>query len=123
MDLQLTSDSSDLLIGDDGDLALVSGIDSIAQHLTIRLRFFRGEWILDLRIGFPYFEEVLRKAPDLNVIRSLFREAILTTPGVLELADLTLDYDGVTRTLSVSFRAQTTEGPLTFDRELIIPQP
>ena len=122
MDLKL-DDNGDLLIGDDGDLVLVDGIDAIAQHLTIRLQFFQGEWLLDLRIGFPYFEEVLRKAPDLNVVRSLFREAILTTPGVLEVTDLELDYDGVTRALSVSFQAQTTEGPLTFDRELIIPAP
>jgi hypothetical protein len=120
MDLQLDSDH-DLEIGDDGDLILVEDLDSIVQHLTIRLQFFLGEWFLDERIGFPYFEEVLRKAPDLNVVRSLFRDAILTTPGVLAVTELNLDYDGTTRTLSVSFRAATTEGPLTFDQEFIIP--
>lgn len=122
MDLQLDS-TGDLEIGNNDDLILVDGIDSIAQSLAIGLRFFQGEWFLDLRIGFPYFEEVLRKAPDLNVVRSLFREAILATEGVLAISDLALDYDGTTRSLSVSFSAQTTEGPLEFDRELIIPQP
>lgn len=122
MDLKL-DDNGDLEIGNDGDLILIDGIDSIAQHLLISLKFFRGEWFLDLRIGFPYFEEVLRKAPDLNVVRLLFREAILATEGVLAVTDLALDYDGTTRGLSVSFRAQTSEGPLDFDQELIIPQP
>jgi hypothetical protein len=122
MDLQLDS-SGDLEIGDDGDLILIDGIDAIKQHLTISLQFFKGEWFLDIRIGFPYFEEVLRKAPDLNVVRSLFREAILAVDGVLAVADLELDYDGITRGLSVSFSTQTTEGPLEFDQEFIIPQP
>lgn len=122
MDLQLDTDG-DLEIGDDGDLILVDGVDAIAQHLLIRLRFFQGEWVLDVRIGIQYFEEILRKAPDLAVVRSIFREAILTTPGVIELVSLDLDYIGATRTLDVRFDAQTEEGLLTFDREFIIPLP
>ena len=120
MDLSLDIDG-DLLINDTGDLVLIEGVDATAQHLKISLRFFQGEWFLDLRIGFPYFEEVLRKSPNLNVVRSLFRDAILETEKVVSVSDLTLDYDGTTRGLAVSFRAQTTEGPVEFDSELILP--
>ena len=120
MDLSL-DDTGDLLINDTGDLVLLEGVDATAQHLLISLRFFQGEWFLDLRIGFPYFEEVLVKAPDLNVVQSLFRDAILETEKVISVSELELDYDGTTRTLAVSFRAQTTEGPVEFDSELILP--
>lgn len=122
-DLKLNDQTGDLEIGADGDLILVDGIDSIRQHLKIRLQFFRGEWFLDQRLGIPYFEEVLRKAPDLNVVQSLLRDAIRTTPGVLGISEFSLDYDGTTRQLSVDFRAVTTEGPLTFSEAFVIPSP
>jgi len=116
-------DSGDIEIGTDGDLILVTGLDAIRQDLETRLKFFRGEWDLDTRLGIPYFDEILIKAPDLNVVRSLFRDAILSTAGVLRLTRLDLDYEGTTRTLSIRFDCQTTEGPLTYEDELIVPLP
>ena len=121
-DLKLDA-NGDLEIGTDGDLIIVSGVDAIRQHLTIRFQFFRGEWFLDTRLGIPYYEEVLRKAPDLNVVESLLREVIQTTPGVLAINEFALDYDAVTRSLSLDFRALTTAGPLTFTDAFIIPAP
>jgi hypothetical protein len=123
MDLQLDTATGDLEFSDDNDLILIDGVDAIRQHITIRLQFFQAEWFLDERIGIPYYQEILRKAPDLNVVRSIFREAILTTPGVIAVTDLVTEYDGTTRTLTVSFSAQTEEGPLVYDQELIIPTP
>lgn len=121
-DLKLDADG-DLEIGSDGDLIIVTGIDAIAQHLRIRLQFFLGEWFLDTRLGIPYFEEVLRKSPDLNVVQSLLREAIDETPGVIAINSFELDYDGVTRSLSLDFRALTDEGPLRFTEAFVIPSP
>jgi len=122
MDLQLDTTNADLEIIN-GELLLTSGIDSIRQHLQIRFQFFRGEWSLDLRLGVPWFEEVLRKAPDLQVVRSLLRDVILTTPGVISLSSFLLDYDAPTRALSLDFEAITVLGPLEFDELFIIPRP
>lgn len=117
MDIALDPDTGDLLI-EGGDLVLTTGRDAILQHLTIRLQFFLGEWEWDTRIGVPYFQDVLVKAPDLNVVRTLLRETITSTPGVTGLQNFELDLDG--RTLRLDFEASTTEGPVTFDRELIL---
>ena len=122
-DLKLDTETGDLVINAAGDLEIVTGSDAVRQHLNLRLQFFRGEWFLDTRQGIPYFEEVLRKAPDLNVVQSLLREAIETTPGVLGISEFSLDYDGVTRTLSLDFRATTTDGPLEFTAAFVIPSP
>jgi hypothetical protein len=122
-DLKLNEQTGDLDVGADGDLSLVDGIDAIRQHLKIRLQFFRGEWFLDTRLGVPYFEEILRKSPDLNVVQSLFRDVIRTTPGVVEITEFALDYEGTTRTLSLDFRALTTDGPLQFTEDFVIPAP
>lgn len=120
MDLKLDT-NGDLELGAD-DLVLVEDLDAIAQHLAIRFQFFRGDWFLDTRAGIPYYEQILRKAPDLNVVRSLFREVVLTTPGVLSINSFALDYELSTRTLSVSFGAITVLGELSFSEAFIVPR-
>ena len=104
-----------------GDLQLTSGLAGIAQHLRIRLRFFLGEWFLDTRLGVPYFEQILVKNPGTSVVRTIMRDVVITTPGVASMNDFVTDFDGATRTLSVSFTAVTTSGePLEFTEEFII---
>lgn len=122
-DLKINEQTGDLEIGADGDLIIVTGLDAILQHLRIRLQFFRGEWFLDTRLGIPYFEEVLRKAPDLNVVESILRDAIRETPGVISITSFELDFEGVSRKLSLDFAALTDEGPLRFTEDFVIPAP
>lgn len=120
MDLQLDT-IGDLRLTDAGDdLVLVDGIDAIAQDLTTRLRTFQGEWFLDTRIGMPYFQKVLGQKPRIGVLQSLFGEAILSTPGVNSFNDLSIDYSGVNRVLSISFRADTVSGTLEYKKEFIV---
>lgn len=118
MDIKLTP-SGDVAIEND-DLVLVDGADAIAQEITIRLKFFLDEWFLDKRQGVPYFEKILGQKPRLPVIKAIFRDAILSTPGVQSVSDLSVTYDGVGRVLSVTFNAVSTEGPITYNRELIL---
>lgn len=119
MDIKLESDDIDVSTG---DLVLVTGTDAIRQHITIRLRFFLREWFLDQRVGVPYYEEVLIKNPSAQVVTSIFREVVAETPGVLEVNDLELSYEGTTRILSVSFSARVTdsEAPLNYESDFII---
>ena len=89
----------------DGQFVLVDGAEGIAQHIRGRLELFRGEWFLDTREGMPYFEEVFVKNPDLDVIRSIFRKAILETPGVASVIDANVTMDSAKRTARVTFAA------------------
>jgi hypothetical protein len=110
-DLDLTGDA----------LSIVDGDDAIVQDLKVRLQFFKGEWKLDTRIGFPYFQDVLIKNPNLAVIRSLYREAILETPGILAIEFFDLSVDAATRKMSLSFSAEKTDGgTLDFSEEFLI---
>lgn len=109
-DFKLDS-SGDLFIG--RDLALVSGVDAIAQSLRIRLNFVQGEWFADKLAGIPFMTEVLgKKTPNLNAIRGFFVETILETVGVAELLQLDLTFDGPTRVLTVNGRVSTDTGEL-----------
>lgn len=119
MDIKLNNDL-DIDIST-GDLVFVEGTEAIAQHLRIRLGFFLGEWMLDRRLGVPYFQHVLIKNPKTSVVRGILRKVILRTPGVLTVSDLLVTYEPTTRIMSVSFTAQVTgDVTLNFDEEFII---
>lgn len=88
------------------DLSFVTGADAVAQHLRIRLRFIRGEWFLDQRVGLPYFEQVWVKNPNLGAVQATYRRAITTTPGVESLERFDQSFDPATRELTITFSAK-----------------
>jgi hypothetical protein len=117
MDLMLDESTWDLATGDT-DLLLVDGRDAIGQHLAQRLKTFLGEWFLDLRIGVPYFQQVMVKNPDPLVLDSVFKSEIINTPGVTELLSFDLKIDAGSRLLQLSFSAATDDGVITFSEVL-----
>lgn len=110
-DIEIDPDTNEMVLAQ-GDLVIVSGVDSIKQDLLMRLRFFLGEWFLDTDIGVPYLEQVLIKSPNADVTRGVFREAILATPGVKSLNSLVLAFNTGARTLTVTFRCDTELGEI-----------
>ena len=121
--------AQDILLDDTGDLALVGGdlvlaggADALLQHVRMRLQFFLGEWFLDdptdPQIGTPLFQKVLIKNPDRGVLESVFRDRILGTPGIKDVTALSLDYQGSTRTLRVSWAATAGVGALADTTEI-----
>jgi hypothetical protein len=91
-------------------LNLTTGEEAIEQNLRIRLRFFLEEWFLDTRLGIPYFREVLIKNPNMLLVQSIFRNAILTTTGISTVNTLTSELDKSTRSLSLYFTATMDTG-------------
>ena len=108
---------SDYKIGTDGDLVIengdyviVDGLAAIGQHVAMTLRSFKGEWFLDQNFGLPYFQEILEKGTPATRLNAIFKEAILGVDGIASGDSLELDYDGATRTLTVTFQATTEAG-------------
>lgn len=101
---------------DNNNLTLIGGREEIAQVLRQRLRVFLGEWFLDTREGIDYYGEILKKAPDPGQVDALFKNEILTSPGVIELIEFELDIVG--RQLQLRFTARTDDGIINFDEEL-----
>jgi hypothetical protein len=93
---------------------ILKGAAAIAQRLRTRLRFFKGEWFLDKRQGMPYYEQVLVKNPDLTLVRSLFRRAILETPGVLAISRMNTSFNHKIRTFTISPLEIVVTGGLIF---------
>ena len=112
--------TGDLLI-DGGDLSIVRDGDALVQQLAIDFQFFKGEWFLDVRLGVPYFQEVLIKNPDLVAVNGIFRQVLEQSPAVNSIEEFNSDFDAATRKLSVTFTVRTVDGQIViFDREFII---
>lgn len=109
-DLKLDSDG-DLAI-ESGDLALVGGIESVAQHAQIRLRFFLGEWFLDESRGVPYLQRIFVKAPRPGLVQSIVRKTIEGTPGVRAVTELAVSIDSRTRKARATWRATSDLGEI-----------
>lgn len=113
---------SALRLDDTGDLAVTAGRCSLitggaetAQRLQTKFRFFLGEWFLDERAGFPLYEEILVKGPDLSVVRARVRQVLVEDEGVVSVEHIDLDFNTAARELSVSFEATGIDGePITF---------
>lgn len=116
-----------MALDDDGDMALssaglpffIGSIDETIQRLAVRFKFFLAEWYRDTLLGVPYYEHVLIKNPNLTLIRSLWRQLILDTPGVVRLNRLTESYDKTTRTLRPVFEAVHEDGEVITDGDVL----
>lgn len=104
--------NGDLFLDDDGSMVLVIGDEAIAQQLRIRFRFALGEWFLDTRVGVPYFSEILIKNPNLSRVSGVFRQLILSTPGIESIEEFDLTLDNSVRKLVLQFSARKTDGEL-----------
>ena len=116
-----------MALDSDGDMALdsaglpffIGGVDEAIQRMRVRFLFFLKEWFRDQNLGVPYFEHILIKRPNLTLVRSLWRQVILGTPGITGLNRLTESYDPVLRTLRPVFEAVFEDGTLITDNDVV----
>ena len=114
--------SGNTLAVTNGDLIICDGLDAIIQDISRRLQFFLGEWFLNTKAGIPYFQKILGKHKPDGYVASLFRKVVLDTPGIKSLTqDVTLTYIEAKRYMTVEFKADTTAGPLTYTKDLVLP--
>jgi hypothetical protein len=109
-DLQLTA-----VGGSETALELVRDAAYVRQSLAIRLKHFRGEWFRDVNAGTDWYDQILGKATDLSR-RAELRRRLLGTPGVVALPRLSLQLDGVRRSLTVDFEVQLESGESLADQ-------
>lgn len=117
MDLALDPLTGDLKLSN-GDLTLVKDADAVAQYLRQKLKLFQTEWFLDETVGIPYFDQVFVKNPKQVIIDSVFKTAILNTPGVVELLSYAALLDGPTRSLTLIFQARSRTGLIDFSETI-----
>lgn len=121
-DLAMDMTTGDLALRD-GDVLLIDNVERVAQQILITMRFWLGEWFLDVQDGIPYLDYVLVKSPNLLHIRQIFTEAIEKIEGVQRVEEMKFAFDVKNRSLRVDYEVSTNYGLLTrrevlgYDRE------
>lgn len=101
------------------DLKITDGVFATRQRLKIRLKLFLREWFLNQDAGIPYYDAVFVKNPDLFLIESVLKSAILSTPRVLSITSFEVDLNNATRVLFINFSVSTSDGAINDVMETI----
>lgn len=118
MDLKIDDIDGDLTTVN-GDLEMVEGQEVIQQFLKQKFKFFLAEWFLDENQGVPWFDSILVKNPNPVTIDTIFKDLILSTPGVIELVEYQTSFNRQQRRFRLTFKALTTENEeINFSEEL-----
>lgn len=87
----IASDSNnDLYLADDGNLAIVTGLDAVLQAAQQAAQTIKGEMVFDVEEGLPNFDTVWSGRPSLPVWEAHLRRAILAVDGVQSITELIL---------------------------------
>ena len=114
MDILLSADG-DLFLTEKGDISLV---DSVAQKIKIRLRWWLGEWRWDEDEGLPYRDELFIKNPDTDSFEMAVREKIFEIDEITEVKDVSVTYDRRTRAGKIKFEALTDKETIREEVEI-----
>lgn len=96
----------DLCLDASGNIAVATEPYQRAQDVASAIKLFLGELWYDSELGVPYFQQILGKAPSLQVFKGYMVQAALTVPGVVS-ADCVVE----------SFQNRTVKGAVTFTSE------
>lgn len=97
------------------EASFIGGKDEIAQTIKTRLALFLGEYFRNIKEGTPWFEQILGKFASLDVVESVLRTRIATSPGVIRLTSFVADFDVNTRKYSLSVGVLTKYGIVEFE--------
>lgn len=102
--------------------------EEAAQNVRTRLKFFTGEWFLNIQDGTPWFPDtnrygILGKGGSYSQKEAIIRRRILLAPAVAGMSSFNIDYDVDTRRLTVKAGIISTSGQtadLVFSQAAII---
>lgn len=98
--------NGDILVSDIGDISLT---ESVRQAVLIRLRWIYDEWRLGPELGFPWFEEVWVKNPNIIKLKQLIRNEIMEVDGVTDATVDDIIFDKHKRNARVMFSFSVEE--------------
>lgn len=111
----MVNEDRDLILTDDGDI-VIGEETSLSQLIKTRLLWIEGEWRLGPELGFPWFEDVLVKNPNTDIIMSDIREAIMEIEGTDECDVELVSFDRQTR--EIVFRYEVVVDGEIFTEEV-----
>ena len=106
----------DMGLTDDGtDVLFWRGAAMVAEQIKDGALIWEGTAGWDPDKGLPMLSEILVKGPDFRVLRSIFRDFLLETPGVVSVDKLDVVLDRPARALTVPFTVTCEDGATAAD--------
>lgn len=96
------------LVEENGDLLEVYNDEQLRQQVIARLKFFKGEYFLNRREGIPYYDYILVKNPNLDLINAIMRLQVKKIPGIFSIDFLTLEFNRKERKLKINMLVNGT---------------
>jgi hypothetical protein len=106
--------SGDILL-EGGDLVWITGAAAIQQDIEFRLNVGLGECVYDVNAGTPWIQIIFLDETTAEARRFILRSIVRNTPGVIDCEELTYSLDPQTRIATVTGRAHTIAGDVTFN--------
>lgn len=94
------------------DEATVSGAAQVQQAIKIRLLLIKGEFFANSTLGNIDFQTLANKQNIPAVIDAANKATIKSTPEVVSLTSYVSKFNLVSRTMEISFSAETTYGTI-----------
>ena len=113
MDIELRN--GDLFISQSGDINLT---DSIKQKIQVKILWILGEWKWNKEEGIDYFDYVLTKNPDIEMIEGIIREKIFEIEDVVDVIDIEITVDAKNRRGSIFYTVSTDEETIRGEVEI-----
>lgn len=104
MDINLKG--GDLYVSEHGDILLSN---SIKQKIQIKILWILWEWKWNKEEGIDYFNYVLTKNPDIDMIESTLREKVFEIEDVVDVIDIEIKIDARNRRGIISYVVATDE--------------
>lgn len=90
-----------------------STIEEVRQKVELRLRRLKGEWFANINLGVPYFQTILKKGVNKNLVDSILRKEITDTNGVIRITKFASEFNNQQRTYTATTTFTTAEGAVT----------
>lgn len=108
-----TDDDNDFVTLPNGNLAIVSDRQAVAQEAKHFAATARAEMIHAYDEGIPFLREAFSKQPNLAQFEASLRRRLLDTPDVTSIVSLDTQIEG--ETLKYTATLQTTYGTVTIN--------
>lgn len=108
--LLLATDTWDLCLDANGNIAVASAPYALAQDVASACRTFLGEVWYDMTLGIPYDTQILSQNPPPSTLTELLEKTALTVPGVVKAKMLIQSYDPKTRLVTGQLQFVDTNG-------------
>lgn len=105
-----TDSNNDLFLNREGNISVSRDLEAVLQNCEHAVKVRRGELVLDVEGGIPYFQIVFNGIPNPIQFEAAVRSTLLQQDGVIEVTSFTMIQEGNSLQYTAVIRTSFGEG-------------